>query len=224
MLASPIVADPLRLLDICATSDGARGGDRARAWSTPAAHTARPTPVRVRGDLDRHADATRSTVIELPELRHRLRAAVGRRPTARSRTRSPHARTRRPGIGPDDLDLRRGLRPLDRARARLVREHRPLQARARPRSCCATATPTIGGRIPVNPSGGLACFGEAVPAQAHRPGVRGHLAAAGPGRRPPGRGRQAGPHRQPGPVRPRLVGPARPLTRPAPQFVSLSGC
>jgi acetyl-CoA acetyltransferase len=25
---------------------------------------------------------------------------------------------------------------------------------------------TIGGRIPVNPSGGLSCFGEAVPAQA----------------------------------------------------------
>ncbi len=25
---------------------------------------------------------------------------------------------------------------------------------------------TIGGRLPVNPSGGLACFGEAVPAQA----------------------------------------------------------
>ncbi len=25
---------------------------------------------------------------------------------------------------------------------------------------------TVGGRIPVNPSGGLACFGEAVPAQA----------------------------------------------------------
>ena len=25
---------------------------------------------------------------------------------------------------------------------------------------------SLGGRIPVNPSGGLACFGEAVPAQA----------------------------------------------------------
>ena len=24
----------------------------------------------------------------------------------------------------------------------------------------------VGGRIPVNPSGGLACFGEAIPAQA----------------------------------------------------------
>jgi acetyl-CoA acetyltransferase len=25
---------------------------------------------------------------------------------------------------------------------------------------------TIGGRVPVNPSGGLSCFGEAIPAQA----------------------------------------------------------
>src|SRR5690606_25651150 len=25
---------------------------------------------------------------------------------------------------------------------------------------------TLGGKVPVNPSGGLACFGEAVPAQA----------------------------------------------------------
>ncbi len=25
---------------------------------------------------------------------------------------------------------------------------------------------SVGGRIPVNPSGGLACFGEAIPAQA----------------------------------------------------------
>ncbi len=27
-------------------------------------------------------------------------------------------------------------------------------------------TTALGGRLPVNPSGGLACFGEAVPAQA----------------------------------------------------------
>jgi len=27
-------------------------------------------------------------------------------------------------------------------------------------------TTTIGGRVPVNPSGGLSCFGEAIPAQA----------------------------------------------------------
>ena len=37
---------------------------------------------------------------------------------------------------------------------------------ARPSTCCGPVTPSIGGRIPVNPSGGLACFGEAVPAQA----------------------------------------------------------
>ena len=33
-------------------------------------------------------------------------------------------------------------------------------------SLVRTGATRIGGRIPVNPSGGLACFGEAVPAQA----------------------------------------------------------
>ena len=37
---------------------------------------------------------------------------------------------------------------------------------ARPRSCCETAITALGGRVPVNPSGGLSCFGEAIPAQA----------------------------------------------------------
>ena len=37
---------------------------------------------------------------------------------------------------------------------------------------------TIGGRIPVNPSGGLACFGEAVPAQAL---ARGEVTGSWPG-------------------------------------------
>ena len=33
-------------------------------------------------------------------------------------------------------------------------------------SCCGRATPRSAGAIPVNPSGGLASFGEAIPAQA----------------------------------------------------------
>jgi acetyl-CoA acetyltransferase len=37
---------------------------------------------------------------------------------------------------------------------------------ARPSNSCASGATTVGGRIPVNPSGGLACFGEAIPAQA----------------------------------------------------------
>ena len=38
--------------------------------------------------------------------------------------------------------------------------------RGRGRGLLRSGATTIGGRIPVNPSGGLACFGEAIPAQA----------------------------------------------------------
>jgi len=38
--------------------------------------------------------------------------------------------------------------------------------RVTPRSSSTTARPALGGRIPVNPSGGLSSFGEAIPAQA----------------------------------------------------------
>ena len=36
----------------------------------------------------------------------------------------------------------------------------------RPSKLLRDGVTTLGGRLPVNPSGGLACFGEAVPAQA----------------------------------------------------------
>ena len=41
-----------------------------------------------------------------------------------------------------------------------------MQARARRRTLLRDGDTAIGGRVPVNPSGGLACFGEAMPAQA----------------------------------------------------------
>src|SRR5690606_41548710 len=47
----------------------------------------------------------------------------------------------------------------------------------------------------------------------HRPGLRGHLAAPRPGRGSAGRRRQGRAHRQPGPVRPRIVGPDEHLSR-----------
>ena len=64
----------------------------------------------------------------------------------------------------------------------------------------------LGGRVPVNPSGGLSCFGEAIPAQAIAQVLRVRLAAPGHGRRTPGRGGNGGRHGQPGPVRPRVLG------------------
>jgi acetyl-CoA acetyltransferase len=45
-------------------------------------------------------------------------------------------------------------------------EHLGLCAKGDAEGLLRSGATTIGGKIPVNPSGGLACFGEAIPAQA----------------------------------------------------------
>jgi acetyl-CoA acetyltransferase len=45
-------------------------------------------------------------------------------------------------------------------------EHLGLCAPGEAEDLLRSGATTIGGRIPVNPSGGLSCFGEAIPAQA----------------------------------------------------------
>ena len=145
-------------------------------------HGASPTPVRVARRLDGDAD--------LPEhghrhaqLRHRLRRRSS--PAAERHVQGVDRRTpptRRPGIGPEDVEPGRGLRPVHRPRARLVRGHRPVQARrgreaaARRRHHASAAASRSTRR------GGLACFGEAVPAQALAQVCEVDLAAARPGR------------------------------------------
>jgi acetyl-CoA acetyltransferase len=105
-----------------------------------------------------------NTVVDLPDLATDSAAGVGR-PARNFRASIAHAAYEEAGIGPDDLSLAEvydlstaleldwyediGLCPVGEAE-KLLREG-------------ATA---LGGRIPVNASGGLACFGEAVPAQA----------------------------------------------------------
>ena len=124
-----------------------------------------PTPVRVRA-VSTVTPTFPNTVIDMPMLSHRP-GRRGRAPASRpSSSRSAPRRTRRPASDPDDVEPGRGLRPVHRARARLDRGHRPVQAGRGRAAAARRATPRIGGRIPVNPAGGLACFGEAVPAQA----------------------------------------------------------
>ena len=159
-----VVADPLHLLDICATSDGA-----AAVVLTSMEYARRhglAEPVRVRGDLDGDAD--------LPEH--------GDRHAELSSTDSLAAVDRR---------RERDLQGVDRARGVRGGRHRPRGRRAwprsttcpprssstgsrtsgsasaaRPRSCCAPATPPSAAGSRSTRRGGLACFGEAVPAQA----------------------------------------------------------
>ena len=107
----------------------------------------------------------------------------------------------------------RGLRPVERARARLVRGHRSVRGRR------GRAPAPLGGDHPRWPRAGEP-VGRPVelrrghPSPGHRPGGRVHLAAAWAGRRPPSRGGEGGGDRQPGALRPRLLGRAQPLNHP----------
>ncbi|HEY9563853.1 MAG TPA: lipid-transfer protein, partial [Nocardioides sp.] len=69
------------------------------------------------------------------------------------------------GIGPDELSLAE-VYDLSTALELDWYENIGLCKAGEAEKLLRDGDTTIGGRIPVNPSGGLACFGEAVPAQA----------------------------------------------------------
>ena len=69
------------------------------------------------------------------------------------------------GLGPEDLDLAE-VYDLSTALELDWYENIGLCKEGEAERLIRDGDTTIGGRIPVNPSGGLACFGEAVPAQA----------------------------------------------------------
>ena len=203
VLASPMVADPLRLLEICATSDGGaalvlssmdfarRHGRRGRPRSpSPAVSTVTPA---LPSDRDRDA-----------QLRHRLgrrrRRSVG--PTfQQSIARAAYEEA---GIGPEDVDLAE-VYDLSSALELDWYEDIGLCKEGEAERLLRDGDTAVGGRVPVNPSGGLSCFGEAIPAQAIAQvcelvwQLRGQAA----GRQV--EGARVGDHRQPGPVRPRLA-------------------
>ena len=69
------------------------------------------------------------------------------------------------GIGPEDVSVAE-VYDLSSALELDWYEHIGLCRTGEAENLLRTGATRIGGRIPVNPSGGLACFGEAVPAQA----------------------------------------------------------
>ena len=69
------------------------------------------------------------------------------------------------GIGPEDLDLAE-VYDLSAALELDWYENIGLCKAGEAERLLNDGVTTLGGRVPVNPSGGLACFGEAIPAQA----------------------------------------------------------
>jgi len=159
---SPIVADPLRLVDICATSDGgaslvlasaefaAKRKDAAKDVRIAAISTVTPT----------YPD----TALDLPDMA--TDSGVGATAPARPfRDSIAHAAYEEAGVGPEDLSCAE-VYDLSSALELDWYENIGLCPQGEAESLLHSGATTLGGRVPVNPSGGLACFGEAIPAQA----------------------------------------------------------
>ncbi len=161
VLASPMVSDPLHLLDICATSDG------AAAVLLTSMEFARSRgladPVRVRA-VSTVTPTYPQTVIDMPlfstESTHAL--APGQRTFKQSIGDAAYEEA---GIGPDEVDVAE-VYDLSTALELDWIEDLGLCGEGEAEQLLRRGDTALGGRLPVNPSGGLACFGEAVPAQA----------------------------------------------------------
>jgi acetyl-CoA acetyltransferase len=163
VLASPIVADPLRLLDICATSDG---GAAMVVTSLDFARRHRETldgTPRVRA-VSTVTPRYPQAVLELPDFATDSTAVVAA-PDRGFRDSIAWSAYEEAGIGPDDLSLAE-VYDLSTALELDWYENIGLCAEGEAESLARSGATTVGGRIPVNASGGLASFGEAIPAQA----------------------------------------------------------
>lgn len=158
---SAMVADPLRLLNVCATSDGgaamivcsmdyAKKMGKADAVKVAAISTVTPTFA--------------SEVVEMPDIATDSAAAAGVE-AHRFRASLPVKAYEEAGISPKDVSV---AEVYDLSSALELDWYEDLQlcARGEAAQLVRNGDTRLGGRIPVNTSGGLACFGEAVPAQA----------------------------------------------------------
>lgn len=159
VMASAMVADPLRLLQICATSDG--GAALVVSSLDYAKKIGRGDAVRVAA-ISTVTPSFASAVPELSDLAsdsavaceaHSYRAAL------------PVKAYEEASISPEDVDI---AEVYDLSSALELDWYEDLQLcdRGQAEQLIRNGDTKIGGRIPVNTSGGLACFGEAVPAQA----------------------------------------------------------
>ena len=158
---SPVVSDPLRLLDICATSDGGAAlVVSSMEWARSHGHR---NPVRVAG-ISTVSPTYPDPVIDLPYLAADSAAdpsapLVGFKESIGARAYDEA------GLGPDDVDVAE-VYDLSSAMELDWYEQLGFCGAGDAERLLRDGDTAIGGRLPVNPSGGLGAFGEAVPAQA----------------------------------------------------------
>ena len=160
VLSSAMVSDPLRLLEICATSDG---GAAVVLSSMDFARKRTTKPITVAA-ISTVTPRYPNTVIEMPNFATDS-AASARVPDIAFRDSIAAAAYEEAGLGPEDMSLAE-VYDLSSALELDWYENIGLCKPGEAEHLLNDGATTLGGRVPVNPSGGLSCFGEAVPAQA----------------------------------------------------------
>ena len=159
--ASPIVADPLRLLEICTTSDG--GAALVVSSLKYARQKGIMDPVRISG-ISTVGPTYPNAIIDMPYLASDSWAVSGDPAHTFKNQIAQHAYAEA-GVSASDLDFAE-VYDLSSAYEMDWYEHIGLCEEGKARELLHSGDTSIGGRIPVNPSGGLGAFGEAIPAQA----------------------------------------------------------
>jgi acetyl-CoA acetyltransferase len=159
VLNSPMVADPLRLYELCTTSDGAAAVILS-SMEVAKQYTTQPVTIAaVSAKSPKYPDA----VINLPRISTDSVANIF--PAHRFQEDVADAAYEEAGIGPEDLDLAE-VYDLSSAWELDWYEFIGLCQPGEAERLLNDGETALGGDIPVNPSGGLSSFGEAAPAQA----------------------------------------------------------
>jgi acetyl-CoA acetyltransferase len=164
---SPTVSSPLRLLDICATSDGGAAivltsMEYARKHLAAGKGSSDPL-VRVAA-VSTVTPTFPNTILEMPNFSTDSAAGIPV-PDRGFKQAIGDAAYAQAGIGPDDVDVAE-VYDLSTALELDWYEDLGFCGPGEAEKLLRDGVTTLGGRLPVNLSGGLACFGEAVPAQA----------------------------------------------------------
>ncbi len=159
--ASAMVADPLRLLNVCATSDG--GAALVVCSLDYAKRLGKTDAVRVSA-ISTVTPTFASAIVEMPDIATDSAAAAGIE-ALRFREALPRKAYEQAGVGPEDVSVAE-VYDLSSALELDWCEDLGFCERGGAAQLLREGATRLGGRLPVNPSGGLACFGEAVPAQA----------------------------------------------------------
>jgi acetyl-CoA acetyltransferase len=157
--ASAMVADPLRLMDVCATSDGGAAlVISSLAYAKKLGKTKAPRIAAISTVTPTFASAQ----VEMPDIATDSAVAV---PAQSFRAALPKKAYEEAGVNPKDISLAE-VYDLSTALELDWMEDLQLCERGAAAKLLRAGETKVGGRIPVNASGGLSCFGEAVPAQA----------------------------------------------------------